>query len=115
MQSFLCCAWPPPGRSSTLKIACGSNIADIRGNTTLVANCYIFRKLNYSLFFETLFLGWSPMLQFSNKKISLKSDTERRKYARFSGLVPFFACYLPRLSGLLSRMLTGHLLFCIYY
>ena len=47
------------------------------------------------------------MLQFSTKKISLKSDTERRKYARFSGLVPFFACLLPRLSGLLSRMLTG--------
>ena len=47
------------------------------------------------------------MLQLSTKKISLKSDTERRKYARFSGLVPFFACQLPRLSGLLSRMLTG--------
>ena len=47
------------------------------------------------------------MLQLSTKKISLKSNTERRKYARFSGLVPFFACELPRLSGLLSRMLTG--------
>ena len=46
------------------------------------------------------------MLQLSTKKISLKSDTERRKYARFSGLVPFFACKLPRLSGLLSCMLT---------
>ena len=47
------------------------------------------------------------MLQLSTKKISLKSDTEHRKYSRFSGLVPFFACYLPRLSGLLSRILTG--------
>ena len=47
------------------------------------------------------------MLQLSTKKISLKSDTERRKYARFSGLVLFFACSLPQLSGLLSRMLTG--------
>ena len=47
------------------------------------------------------------MLQLSTKKISLKSDTERRKYARFSGLVPFYACYLPQLSGLLSWMLTG--------
>ena len=46
------------------------------------------------------------MLQLSTKKISLKSDTERRKYARFSGLVPFFTCELPWLSGLLSRMLT---------
>ena len=42
MQSILWCAWPPSGRSSTLKIACGSNIDDIRGNTTLVANFFIF-------------------------------------------------------------------------
>ena len=47
------------------------------------------------------------MHQLSTKKISLKSDTERIKYARFSGLVLFFSCKLPRLSGLLSRMLTG--------
>ena len=79
MQSILWCAWPPPGRSSTLKIACGSNIDDIQGNTTLVANCLYFRKFNYSLFFEILFLGWCPMLQLSTKKISLKPDTERRK------------------------------------
>ena len=38
MQSIFWFAWPPPGRSSTLKIACGSNIYDIRGNTTFVAN-----------------------------------------------------------------------------
>ena len=55
MQSILWCAWPPPGRRSTLKIACGPNIDDIRGNTTLVAIVYIFRKFNYSLFFEILF------------------------------------------------------------
>ena len=42
VQSILWCAWPPPGRSSTLKIVCGSNIDDIRGNTTLVANCLYF-------------------------------------------------------------------------
>ena len=42
MQSILWCAWPPPGRSSTLKIACGSNIDDIRWNTTFVANCLYF-------------------------------------------------------------------------
>ena len=42
MQSILWCAWPPPGWRSTLKIACGSNIDDIRGNTTLVANCLYF-------------------------------------------------------------------------
>ena len=42
MQAILWCAWPPPGRSSTLKIVCGSNIDDIRGNTTLVANCLYF-------------------------------------------------------------------------
>ena len=79
MQSILRCAWPPLGRSSTLKIACGSNIDDIRGNTTLVANYYIFGKFIYSLFLEILFWGWCPMLQLSTKKISLKSDTERRK------------------------------------
>ena len=42
VQSILWCAWPPPGRSSTLKIACGSNIDDIRGNTTFVANYLYF-------------------------------------------------------------------------
>ena len=51
MQSILWCAWPPPGWSSTLKIACGSNIDDIRGNTTLVAN--------YLFFFENLIIVFS--------------------------------------------------------
>ena len=41
MQSILLCAWPPSGKNSTLKIACGSNIDDIWGNTTFVA-IYIF-------------------------------------------------------------------------
>src|SRR6185312_7836412 len=89
MQCILWCAWPPTGRSSTLKIACGSNIDDIRGNTTLVANCLYFRKFNYNLFFEILCLGRCPMLQLSTKKISLKPDTERRKYAHYSAVVPF--------------------------
>ena len=44
MQSIVWSAWPPLGRSSTLKIARGSNIDDIRGNTTLVANCLYFLK-----------------------------------------------------------------------
>ena len=79
MQSILWCPWPPPGRSSTLKIACELNIDDIRGNTALVANCLYFRKFNYCIFFEILFLGWCPMLQLSTKKISLKPDIERRK------------------------------------
>ena len=42
MQSILWCAWPPAGRSSTLKIACGTNIDDIRRNTTFIANCLYF-------------------------------------------------------------------------
>ena len=42
MQSILWCACPPSEKSSTLEIACGSNIDDIRGNTTLVANCIYF-------------------------------------------------------------------------
>ena len=107
MQSILWCAWPPSGMSSTLKIACGSNIDDIGGIPRQLLIVYIFRKFNYSIFFGILFCGWCPMLQLSTKKISLKSDTERRKYARFSGLVLFFACQLQRLSGLFSRMLTG--------
>ena len=46
MQSILWCAWPPPRRNSMLKIACVSNIDDIRGNTTLIANClYFFENL----------------------------------------------------------------------
>ena len=92
MQSILWCAWPPPGRSSTLKIACGSNIDDIRGHTTLVANGLYFRKFNYSLFFEIFFLRVMSNASALHQKNSLKSDTERRKYARFSGLVLFFAC-----------------------
>jgi hypothetical protein len=108
VQSILWCVWPPPGRSSTLKIACRSNIGDIRGNTTFVANyLYFLKKINYSQFIEILFWGWWSMLQLSTKKISLKSDIERGKYARFSILVPFFTCYLSRLNELLSRVLTG--------
>jgi len=108
VQSILSCAWPSPGRSSTLKIACGSNIDDIRGNTTFVANClYFLKKFNYSRFIEILFWGWWSMLQLSTKKISLKSDIKRGKYARFSRLVPFYACLFPRLNGLLSWVLTG--------
>ena len=42
MQSILWCAWPPLGMSSTLKIACGSNIDDIRGKTKFVANYLYF-------------------------------------------------------------------------
>ena len=42
MQSILWSAWPPPGRNLTLKIACGSNIDDIRGNTKFVANYLYF-------------------------------------------------------------------------
>ena len=42
MQSILWCAWPPPRRSSTLKIACRSNIDDIRGYTTFVTNYLYF-------------------------------------------------------------------------
>ena len=55
MQSILWYAWPPLGRSSTLKIACGSNIGDIQGNTTFVANYLFFQKINYSRFIEILF------------------------------------------------------------
>ena len=50
------------------------------------------------------------MLQLSTKKMSSKSDIERGKYARFSILVPFFACLLPRLNGLLSQVLMGPLI-----
>ena len=93
MRSILWCAWPPPGRSSTLKIACELNIDDIRGNTKFIANCLLF--LENSITIDSLkFCFEGGGLHFSSppKKISLKSDTERGKYARFSRLVPFFAC-----------------------
>ena len=92
MQSILWCAWPPPGSSSTLKIAWGSNIDDIRGNTTFVANCLYF--LENSIIVNSLkFCFEGGGLCFSSpQKKSLKSDTERGKYAHFSRLVPFFAC-----------------------
>ena len=93
MQSILWCPWPPPGRSSTLKIACGSNIDDIRGNNTFVANGLYF--LENSIIVNSLkfcFEGGGLRFSSPQKKNSLKSDSERRKYVRFSGLVPFFAC-----------------------
>ena len=92
MKSILWFAWPPPERSSTLKIACGSNIDDIRGNTMLVAKLFIFLENLIIVFSLKFCFEGGPMLQLSTKKISLKSDTERRKYARFRGLVPFFTC-----------------------
>ena len=53
MHSILWCAWPPQGWSSALKIACGSNIDDIRGNTTFVANYLYFLK-KHSIIFNSL-------------------------------------------------------------
>ena len=70
----------PTGKEFDAEIDCESNIDDIRGNTTLVLIVYIFRKFNYSILFEILFLRWCPMLQLSTKKISLKLDTERGKF-----------------------------------
>ena len=49
MQSILWCAWPPPERNMTLKIACGSNIDDIRGNTTGHLLFYIYYQLMQEL------------------------------------------------------------------
>ena len=106
-QSILWCAWPPPGRSSTLKIACRSNFYDIRGNTMFVANCLCFFKSITANSLKFFFDGGGLCFSSPPKKISLKSDTERGKYARFSRLVPFFACLLPWLNGLLSQVLTG--------
>ena len=45
MQSILWCAWPPPGRSSTLKIVCGSNIDDIRGDYHVSCLLFIFLEI----------------------------------------------------------------------
>ena len=75
-----------------LKIACGSNIDDIRGNTTFVTNYLYF--LENSITIDSLKFCLKVVVYASalHQKITLKSDTERRKYARFSGLVLFFAC-----------------------
>ena len=55
MQSILWCAWPPSGKCATLEIVCGSDIDDIWGIPRQLLIVYIFRKFNYSLFFEILF------------------------------------------------------------
>ena len=44
MQSILWCAWPPSGRSSTLKIACGMNIDISEGIPHSLLTIYIFFK-----------------------------------------------------------------------
>ena len=83
--------WPPTGWSSALKIACGSNIDDIRGNTKFVANCLYCLENSITIdLLKICFEGGGLMLHLSTKKISLKSDTERGKYARLSRLVPIF-------------------------
>ena len=91
MQSILWCAWPPPGRSSTLKIACGTNIDDIRGNSTFVANCLYFLENSITVDSLIFFCFEGGVLRFCSppKKFSLKSNTERGKYARFSRLAHF--------------------------
>ena len=53
------------------------------------------------------------MLQLSTKKISLKSDTERGKYARFSG--PIFRVLASTVKWIAYPDVDGHLLFYIYY
>ena len=70
MQSVFWSAWPPSGRSSTLKIACVSNIDDIRGNTTLDANCLYFLE-NLIVFFSLKFCFEGGVQCFSSppKKI----------------------------------------------
>ena len=55
------------------------------------------------------------MLEVSTKKISLKSDTERGKYARFSRLVPFFRVLASTVKWIAYPDVDGHLLFYIYY
>ena len=57
MQSILWCAWPPPGRSLTLKIVCGSNIDDIRGNTMLVASYFFLENLIMAFSLKFCFEG----------------------------------------------------------
>ena len=69
MQSILWCALPPPGRSSTLKIACWSNIDDIRGNTTFVAN--------YLYFLENLITVYSLKFCFEGGGLFFSSPPKK--------------------------------------
>ena len=89
MQSILWCAWPPPGRRSTLKIACGSNIDDIRGNTTLVANCLYFQKISYSHFFEIFLRVVSNATALHQKKF-IKIGHRTQKICSFQRTSPIF-------------------------
>ena len=59
----------------------GSNIDDIRVNTMLVANCLYFLEIQLQSIHWNFVLRVVVYASALHKKISLKSDTERGKYA----------------------------------
>ena len=55
------------------------------------------------------------MLHLSTKKISLKSDTERRNIARFYWTSPIFRVLASTVKWIAKPDIDGHLLYYIYY
>ena len=56
----------------------------------------LFRKLYRTLFIEIFVLRVIVYASAIHQKNSLKSETERGNYARFSKLVSFFVCLHPQ-------------------
>ena len=107
MQSILWSAWPPSGRSWTVKIACGSYIDDIRGNTTFVAN-YLYFFENSIIVNSLKFCFEGGGLCFSSpQKNFIKIGHRTWKIRSFLQTSPIFRVLASTLNGLLSRMLMG--------
>ena len=111
MQSILWCAWPPPGRSSTLKIVCGSNIDDIRGNTTLVANCLYFQKKLIIVFSLKFCFEGGVQCFTSPPKNYIKIGHRTKKICSFQRTSPIFRVLASTVKWIAQPDVDGHLLF----
>ena len=112
MQSILWCAWPPPGRSSTLKIACGSNIDDIWGNTTFVA-IYIFLENSITIDSLKFFLRVVVYASALHQKNFIKIGHRMWKIRLFQPSSPIFLMLASTVKRIAQPDVVGHLLFYI--
>ena len=115
MQSILWCAWPPPGRSSMLKIACGSNIDDIRGNITFVANYLYFLEKSIILDSLNFFLRVVVYASALHQKKFIKIGHRTWKIQYFQQTSPIFRVLASMVKWIAQPGVDGHLLFFIYY
>ena len=111
MQSILWCPCPPPGRSSTLKIACGSNIDDIRGNTTLVSNCLYLQKIQLQSFHCNFVLRVVSNSSALLQKNFIKIGHRTQKICSFQRTSPIFCVLASTVKWIAQPDVDGHLLF----